>query len=199
MNQSIILFNELNDYISRTRSEFDLKQTGGVYFSIANTGQRGGGKKWFNIGLTEILHTLEDIKHNLAHFLSSNRYVEKEWRDLGGEYFTNEISRSLITVQTKPFFTMLAKIFHWASEQPPSTYNDNVLKLTAETLEDTIEKLKRMSAGLTPDSIAGSLIPPNPVLDGNQNLSNPIIKMLDEAFEIAVTRTGFTVGSSRHL
>jgi hypothetical protein len=191
MERSIDLYKELKQYISQTRSDFELKQSGGVYFSIANTGQRGGGKKWFNIGLTEIIQTLEDVKTNLPEFLKSTRYDEKEWRDLGGQLFTHDVARSLITVQTKPFFTMLAKIFHWATGEAATSYSDQVLKLTPETLETTINKLKAMSANLTPDSIIAST--PEIIASSEEQRNNQVINTInfDEAFEAAVLQTGF--------
>ena len=89
MTHPVDLYEELQQYIFGTLSEFELKQFGGVYFSFANSGRRGGGKKWFNIGLTEIIQTLEDIKENLGVFMNHTRYDEDSWRELGESYFTH--------------------------------------------------------------------------------------------------------------
>jgi hypothetical protein len=191
MNSSIDLYQDLKSYIIKTSSDFDLDQAGGAYFSMANTGKRGGGKKWFNIGLVEILQTLEDVEKNLEAFLPCTRYNEQEWRDLGGTHFSNEVASSLVTVQTKPFFTMLSKLLNWASETPSSKYSDDSMPLTAATLETTIRKLKTMSEGLTPEYIA-SMTLNSPPPERQQGTSDTIsIKALDEAFEAAAIRTGF--------
>lgn len=191
MSSSIDLYQDLKSYIIMTSSDFDLDPAGGAYFSMANTGKRGGGKKWFNIGLVEILQTLGDIDKNLNAFLPCTRYNEQVWRDLGSTHFSNEVASSLVTVQTKPFFTMLSKLLNWASERPSSKYSDDSMPLTSATLETTIRKLKTMSEGLTPEYIANmtlNLKSPESQQGTNDTIS---IKALDGAFEVAATRTGF--------
>ena len=191
MERSIDLHEDLKQYISGILSEFELRQSNGVYFSFANTGRRGGGKKRFNIGLAETLQTIEDIKENLGVFMNSTRYDEPRWRQLGERYFTNDVAKSLIPVQTKGFFTMLAKICNWANDVPIMSYSDQVFNITSITLDNTINKLKAMSANLTLDSI--STATSEIILEDYQRLEAEQVNtiMLTEAFESALSKTGF--------
>ena len=191
MERSLDLYEELKQYISGTRSDFELRQSGGVYFSFANTGRRGGGKKWFNIGLAEIIQTIEDIRKNLRVFMNHTRYDEDRWRQLGETYFTHDVAKSLITVQTKPFFTTLAKLCNWANDVPLMSYSDQLFKITSIILDTTIIKLKAMSANLTPDSISAATS--QIILKDYQRLEAEQVDtiMLTEAFESALSKTGF--------
>ena len=191
MERSIDLYENLKQYISDIPSEFELRQSGGVYFSFANTGRRGGGKKRFNIGLAEIIQTIEDIRKNLGIFMNHTRYDEDRWRQLGEKYFTHDVAKSLITVQTKPFFTSLAKLCNWANDVPTMSYSDQVFNITSITLDTTINKLKAMSANLTLDSISAATS--EIILEDYQRLEAEQVNtiMLTEAFESALSKTGF--------
>ena len=191
MERSIDLYENLKQYISDIPSEFELRQSGGVYFSFANTGRRGGGKKRFNIGLAEIIQTIEDIRKNLGIFMNHTRYDEDRWRQLGETYFTHDVAKSLITVQTKPFFTTLAKLCNWANDVPTMSYSDQVFNITLITLDTTINKLKAMSANLTLDSISAATS--EIILEDYQRLEAEQVNtiMLTEAFESALSKTGF--------
>jgi len=191
MERSIDLYEDLKQYISDIPSEFELRQFSGVYFSFANTGRRGGGKKRFNIGLAEIIQTIEDIKKNLGVFMNCTRYDEDRWRQLGEMYFTHDVAKSLIKVQTKPFFTTLAKLCNWANDVPSMSYSDQVFNITSITLDTTINKLKAMSANLTPDSISAATS--EIILEDYQRLEAEQVNtiMLTEAFESALSKTGF--------
>ena len=191
MERSIDLYENLKQYISDIPSEFELRQSGGVYFYFANTGRRGGGKKRFNIGLAEIIQTIEDIRKNLGIFMNHTRYDEDRWRQLGEKYFTHDVAKSLITVQTKPFFTSLAKLCNWANDVPTMSYSDQVFNITSITLDTTINKLKAMSANLTLDSISAATS--EIILEDYQRLEAEQVNtiMLTEAFESALSKTGF--------
>ena len=195
MNKSLELYNDFSGYVGKTHSDFDLNPSGGVYFSIANTGKRGGGKKWFNIGLSEVLQTLNDMANNFHSFSNCSIYIEKDWRDLGGNYFTNEVASSLITVQTKPFFTMLSKIIHWANDIPIESYNDDKMILTAESLQNAINMLKTMASGLTPEAITGSNTPAIPPAIIPIQAATVTFPLMDEAFENALSLAGFSIGN----
>ncbi|EMB7846211.1 restriction endonuclease [Vibrio vulnificus] len=82
------------------------------------------------------------------------RYVEKEWRDNGSKYFTDLILNSMITVQTKPCFTTFSKIINWATEKNFSDYDDNVIDLSPESLNVTIEKIENLALSFSPNEHA---------------------------------------------
>jgi hypothetical protein len=195
VNKSLELYNNLSGYVGKTQSNFDLNPSGGVYFSIANTGKRGGGKKWFNISLSDVLQTLNDMVNNFHSFSHCSIYIEKDWRDLGGNYFTNEAASSLITVQTKSFFTMLSKIIYWANDKPVESYNDDKMILTDESLRNAINKLKTMASGLTPEAITGSNTPAIPPTIIAIQASTVTFPLLDESFENALFLAGFSIGN----
>ena len=116
----------------------------GGFVNFRNSGQRGSVKE-FTLSLESILSGLKDIRSNLKEFSSMTRYVEKEWRDNGSKYFTDLILNSMITVQTKPCFTTFSKIINWATEQDFSDYDDNVIDLSSESLNVTIEKIENLA------------------------------------------------------
>jgi hypothetical protein len=86
---------------------------------------------------------------------------------------------------------MLAKLCNWANDVPLMSYSDQLFKITSITLDTTINKLKAMSANLTPDSInaASSEI----ILEDYQRVEAEQVNtiMLTEAFKSALSKTGF--------
>ena len=167
MKKPIELYQELTPFLEQVGSTFKLQLTGGVYLRFANSGQRGE-TKWFNLGLAEVLITLRDIAMNSVAFAAANLYDETTWRDLGSKHFTDEAARSFITVQTKPVFTILAKIIHWAKGGTIASYSDNQIDLSAKSLDVTIETVQAMVEDLAPEALTAQLVcpqelPPQPV------------------------------------
>lgn len=156
MKSSIELYGALSPFLRDVNSDFDVVLTGGVYLRFSNSGKRGE-TKWFNLGLAEILTTLRDIKGNLDEFSGASYYEEKTWRDLGSRYFSDDAAKSFVNVQTKPIFTMLAKIIHWANGGKPEGYRDNQIDLSVGSLDGAIDVVGQMVAGLAPESIAAGL------------------------------------------
>lgn len=116
----------------------------GGYLEFSNSGRRGDSKS-FHIGLQAIYQTLQDIKQNLGIFERLNHYVEGEWRDNGASYFTNNVAKAMITVQTKPLFCTLSKLIKWSN---PALYNDinpeEKIILNENSLNQTLINLSRV-------------------------------------------------------
>ena len=156
MKSSIELYGDLSPFLRDVSSEFDVVLTGGVYLRFSNSGRRGE-TKWFNLGLAEILTTLRDIKMHHDDFAGASRWEEKIWRDLGPRYFSDDAAKSFVTVQTKPIFTILAKIIHWANGHKTSEYHEGLIDLSPDALDKAIEVIGRMVLELAPDSIASQV------------------------------------------
>lgn len=116
----------------------------GGYLEFSNSGRRGDSKS-FHIGLQAIYQTLQDIKQNLGIFEHLDHYVEGEWRDNGARYFTNNVAKAMITVQTKPLFCTLSKLIKWSN---PALYNDinpeQKIILNENSLDQTLINLSRV-------------------------------------------------------
>lgn len=122
----------------------------GGYITFSNSG-KGGDKKYFTLSLESFLVCLKDILNNHSSFISHENYVEKEWRDLGSQYYTDPAANAQCTVQTKPMFATLSKIIMWANS--PSYDSNNPEKniiLDKNALEIAIEKLEALSSEFTP-------------------------------------------------
>jgi MoxR-like ATPase len=133
-------FADFSSFVSLANSDFELSLRPGGHLSLSNSGRRGEIKE-FNLGLLELNETISDIIESHGAFVGHQNYDEKEWRDLGSEYFRNRVASSLITVQTKPFFTALAKTIKWANGQEPSSYRDGEIDLSLQALQTTKEAL----------------------------------------------------------
>lgn len=116
----------------------------GGYLEFSNSGRRGDSKS-FHIGLQAIYQTLQDIKQHLGIFEPLENYVEGEWRDNGARYFTNNVAKAMITVQTKPLFCTLSKLIKWSN---PTLYNDidpeQKIILDESSLDQTLINLSRV-------------------------------------------------------
>lgn len=116
----------------------------GGYLEFSNSGRRGDSKS-FHIGLQAIYQTLQDIKQNLGIFEHLDHYVEGEWRDNGARYFTNNVAKAMITVQTKPLFCTLSKLIKWSN---PTLYKDidpeQKIILNENSLDQTLINLSRV-------------------------------------------------------
>ena len=116
----------------------------GGYLEFSNSGRRGDSKS-FHIGLQAIYQTLQDIKQNLGIFEHLDHYVEGEWRDNGARYFTNNVAKAMITVQTKPLFCTLSKLIKWSN---PALYNnidpEQKIILNESSLDQALMNLSRV-------------------------------------------------------
>jgi len=87
----------------------------------------------------------------LHEFKGHENYAEREWRDLGSDYYTDEPANAQCTVQTKPMFSTLSKMIMWANSpnlddiDPESTIN-----LNGENIENAITKIKQLITEYTP-------------------------------------------------
>lgn len=129
-----------------------LGQSGG-YIQFSNSGKRGPAKS-FHISLQALYETLQDIYNNLDVFAGMQEYDEKQWRDFGALYFTNEVAQATINVQTKPLFSTLSKLIKWSN---PDVYQeistDQNIILTDKTLSNTLAQLYSVIEMYTPKSI----------------------------------------------
>lgn len=138
--------NDLRAALAEIHSDFksDIPECGGcIYFS--NTPKRGE-RKYFTLSFDAFSATLGDILRNREVFLAQAKYQEKSWRVLGDVFFKDFTARTLINVQTKPFFSILNKLIHIASERDHSLYNENVITMQPEDLKAAIVLLRGLSA-----------------------------------------------------
>lgn len=129
-----------------TDSKFvaELSEKGG-YINFSNSG-KGGDKKFFTLSLESFLVCLKDIIDNHSIFLGNENYVEKNWRELGSQYYTDGAANAQCTVQTKPMFTTLSKIIMWANSPTFDTNNpESTIILEENALKNTIAKLNILS------------------------------------------------------
>ena len=135
----------LKEYLERKNSSSSftasLSDIGGN-ITFSNSGKRGTVKE-FTLGLDSFIATVKDIKANLNSFRGHKNYVEKEWRDLGSEFYSDGPANAMSTVQTKPLFTTISKIIAWANS--PNLENvdtDQFMEIEDSTLRNTIDKLE---------------------------------------------------------
>ena len=150
-----MLMNELYSFLESisSKSDFDaeLSRKGG-YITFSNSGRRGGAK-FFQIGIENIIQTLQDILNHLDVFQDIAEYEEKAWRDNGAEYFTDPVANANSTVQTKPLFSTLSKIIIWANQPVWDKVNpDKLMALDRISLQTAINKLQMVSESFTPVS-----------------------------------------------
>ncbi len=140
-----MLYQQLGEYLDSLNisSTSFMASTGDSagYLRLKNSGKRGEIKE-FALSFDSIISGLEDIKDNLPHFQTLQRYNETEWRD-ASLYFKDVSLKSLITVQTKPVFCTLSKVICWANNI--NYNNDNYISITNESLVTTIEKLTKLT------------------------------------------------------
>ncbi len=140
-----MLYQQLSEYLDSLNisSTSFMASTGDSagYLRLKNSGKRGEIKE-FALSFDSIISGLEDIKDNLPHFQTLQRYNETEWRD-ASLYFKDVSLKSLITVQTKPVFCTLSKVICWANNI--NYNNDNHISITNESLVTTIEKLTKLT------------------------------------------------------
>jgi hypothetical protein len=146
-------FASLSTFLENVRTNFKLRVVGGIYLAMGNSGQRGG-TKWFNLGLSELIICLKDIRTHLPEIASANTYNESRWREFAAKHFTQGPAKDLVAVQTLTFFTLLAKIIHWAIGEDPSTYADGTIDLTPRAVDIAIDRLSAIDVDFAPQENA---------------------------------------------
>jgi len=144
------LHNNLIDFLSEIENSKFSAYTGdsGGYITFENT---GNPVKAFTLSLESILSGIVDIEANIGTFSAHSTYDEKQWRDLGGSFFSDTALKSISTVQTKPLFTTFSKIISWANEKPYE--NDNHIDLGINALAVTKERLQQLMDEYRPKKI----------------------------------------------
>lgn len=95
------------------------RPTSGSVFTFSNSG-KGGKRNWFTMTASQLSSSLEDILANVDDFPSA--YHEKTWRGLFADNLNDDVARTMGAVQTLPFFEILAKIIHYASNEGPRAF-----------------------------------------------------------------------------
>lgn len=143
------LFNFLETESKGSNFKAKLCDRGG-YVTFSNSGRRGD-IKYFQIGLDNILQTLNDILDNLHEFSKIQEYDERPWRDKGSQYFQDPVANANSTVQTKPLFSTLSKVIKWANYPKLNDIDtEKYIKLNPETLTQTITKLSEVAESFRP-------------------------------------------------
>lgn len=106
--------------------------------TFSNTG-RGGKRNWFAMTSDQLRGCLEDIHEALDQFPSV--YEEKRWRNLFNEYLTDDVARTMGSVQTLPLFEVLAKIIHFSGSSGPRSYK--TINLEANAVKQAISLLSK--------------------------------------------------------
>lgn len=143
--------NSLHNFLEQQETEFtaELGQRGG-YIQFSNSGRRGTTKS-FHISLEALYQTLADIKDHIHEFRSLQSYDEGDWRQKGERYFTNEVAKSIINVQTKPLFSTLSKLIKWANIAEYESVNpDSSIVLNEQTLSNALKELNTIIEQYTP-------------------------------------------------
>ncbi len=138
----------------------------GGYITFSNSGQRGT-VKYFTLGLDALIQVIKDIKLNLESFQDEESYIEQQWRDLGAEFYTDESANAMATVQTKPLFTTISKLIAWANDQPVTTYKDNFIDLSPNSIEKAIQELEALANLYSP-------VEKNPILEKQKTVLQKI-------------------------
>lgn len=118
----------------------------GGNITFSNSGKRGTVKQ-FTLGLDSFISILKDIQINIGAFQEHQNYIEKDWRDLGSEYYTDGPANAMSTVQTKPLFTTISKIIAWANlPNLESIDTDQFLRINILEIQNAIEKLEELAS-----------------------------------------------------
>lgn len=138
---------EIAKYLNDINNYSDFKASlgsrcGNITFS--NSGKRGSVKS-FTLSLDSFVTIFCDIQKNLDEFKKHVAYNETEWRNLGSEFYTDEPANAMATVQTKPLFTTLSKLIFWSNNIETSSYNDNSIILSEDSLENAINKVEALA------------------------------------------------------
>lgn len=141
-----------NSSSSFTATQSDV---GGI-ITFSNSGKRGTVKE-FTLGLDSFITIIKDIKSNINSFKLHKNYVEKEWRDLGSEFYSDGPANAMSTVQTKPLFTTVSKIIAWAnSPELENIDTDQFMEIEDSTLQNAIDKLEKLAKLYLPKEESGN-------------------------------------------
>lgn len=140
-------------HYENSNSKFNAElSTKGGYITFSNSG-KGGNRKFFTLSLESFLICLKDILANHSSFLGHEKYIEKEWRDLGSRYYSDDVANAQCTVQTKPMFVTLSKIIIWAnSPNLDSIDPEQLINLDKDALQIAITKLTSLSSEFAPEA-----------------------------------------------
>ncbi|HIP26729.1 MAG TPA: hypothetical protein EYG80_03635, partial [Flavobacteriaceae bacterium] len=141
-----MVFDEFKNYLEEVSADSKFKviiEEAGGYLVFTNS-----SNKYFTISLLALSEMLKDILNNLTIFSNHSNYVEKEWRDLS-KYYSDLTIQSISTVQTKPLFSTLNKIIHWANEK--NINDEKIIDLSKESIEKTINSLNELILLFTPN------------------------------------------------
>lgn len=141
--------NQLSDFLESKNRTSKFKTTLGVQGGFITFSNTNGNT--FTIGLNAVLTCVKDFINNPVVFTGDQVYDEKPWRDLGSQYYTDPVPRSLATVQTKPLFTTLSKTIVWANQPILNAINtDNIMPLRLGALNKTVLELEKLIKYYTP-------------------------------------------------
>lgn len=134
----------LSKYLAKVNTSFKAELgTLGGYISFCNSGKRGGVKT-FQASIDSFIKTIEDINNNISKFKHLEDYNEASWREAGESYFSDDVIKSLINVQTKPVFATFSKLMGWGSNTQPKNVSDDYFQITETTINDVLNKLKKL-------------------------------------------------------
>tara|TARA_R110002111_G_scaffold232801_1_gene293911 strand:- start:91 stop:519 length:429 start_codon:yes stop_codon:yes gene_type:complete len=138
--------NSLDEFRKQLRSlnsefEVDIPKCGGC-IDFSNTPRRGE-RKFFTLSFDALISSLDNIIENRSSFAAHTHYKETAWRILGERYITEGTSRTMVAVQTKPFFVIMNKLVHVSAGHLKRGYHDQVFLMDTEDLVATIEQLRR--------------------------------------------------------
>ena len=171
------LKNYLKNINTNSKFESNLSERGG-YISFSNTSD-----KVFTLGLDSFISILKDILQNFTKFTGHDSYIEKERRDLSGQYYTDSAANAMATVQTKPLFTTISKIINWANKIEIDSYSDNKIILKKQELEITIIQLEKLAEVFKPKYLTKSN---NDSIIENKSLRQIVF----ESFKYCIKRYG---------
>lgn len=152
----------LKEYLERKNSSSSFTASisdvgGNITFS--NSGKRGTVKE-FTLGLDSFITIIKDIKLNIKSFKLHKSYVEKEWRDLCSEFYSDGPANAMSTVQTKPLFTTISKIIAWAnSPELEHIDTDQFMEIEDVPLQNAIDKLTELAQLFLPKESINSTDP----------------------------------------
>lgn len=137
---------ELNERLSDIQSDFlaEIPTCGGC-INFSNTPRRGE-RKYFTLSLDAVRSALGDILREINSFNPDRYYKETAWRILGERHLKDKTCRTMIAVQTKPFYILLSKIVHVASGWPPGSFDDDSFGMEVEDLENAIRMLSELTS-----------------------------------------------------
>lgn len=117
----------------------------GGNITFSNSGKRGTVKE-FTLGLDSFIAIIKDIKSNINSFRVHKNYIEKEWRDLGSQFYSDGPANAMSTVQTKPLFTTISKIIAWANTPKLENIDtDQFMEIEDPPLQNAIDKLEKLA------------------------------------------------------